>query len=205
MSAYVPRSSIAVAASLALMNSVLAQQATTVFTASCDNVDIDLRNNHSVCTHVAISNGTISILADRGTTDESDFDDSQWQFDGNVFIEFESASLSADRASFEFARNELVYGELTGSPVEIRDRLEEQDVDLVGTANRIAYDNRDGTARLAGEASITLGGNEYLGCDLVYNLNEKTFKSGTSDCGVRVRIIPNEGEESGADDSSAQP
>jgi lipopolysaccharide transport protein LptA len=209
MSAYISRASFAVllvtASLLPTRSPAQTEAAATVFTFSCDNADIDLRNNRSVCTHVTVSNGTIRILADKGTTNESNLESSRWEFEGNVFIEFETASISAQAATFEFENNQLVFGELAGDPVEIRDRLEEQNVDISGSASRITYNNRDGTARLAGEVSIARGANEYLGCDLIYNLNEKSINAGSSDCGVTVRILPNEEDESAPGDSSPAP
>jgi lipopolysaccharide transport protein LptA len=209
MSAYISRASVAfilvTASQLSTHSFAQNDAAGTVFTFSCDNADIDLRNNRSVCTHVTVGNGTIRILADKGTTNESNLESSRWTFEGNVFIEFETASISANSASFEFENNRLVFGELTGEPVEIRDRLEEQNVEISGSASRITYNNRDGTARLAGEVSIARGASEYLGCDLIYNLNEKSINAGSSDCGVTVRLLPNDEDESAADDSSPAP
>lgn len=172
-------------------------------TFGCAPLEIDLRSNQSVCTNVQISDGDVDISADLGTTSETDFEDSEWRLTTNVRIAFETAELTADSAVFRFRDNELAFVELSGEPVELRDVIESASV--VGTAERITYDNRTGTAEMAGRARLTRGANEYLGCDLVYNLNEKTLDSGSQDCRVQLRIIPGEKEDSAPVDSPAAP
>lgn len=173
----------------------------TTFTYGCDTLALDLRNNRSVCSMVQISDGTIEISADTGTASETNFESSEWDFTGNVRVTFDTATLSADSAVFRFASNELVRGELSGHPVELRDYIAEQGTTVTGTAEKIMYDNRDGTARMSGQARLTRGENEYLGCDMiVYNLNEKTLDlSGSPDCRVQLRILSREQRDGAAD------
>ncbi len=154
---------------------------------------------------MAVSDGEIEITADEGTTNETNFDSSEWHFAGDVRMSLDSASLTADLAVFRFEAKELVSGMLTGSPVEVRDYIEQQDATFVGTAERVTYDNASGTARLAGETTLALGANEYRLCDLVYNLAEKSFTSGSSDCGVVFRIAPTEEDDTAPDGSSDSP
>jgi lipopolysaccharide transport protein LptA len=162
------------------------------FTTDCDSLSLDLKSNRSVCTNVGISNDEISIRAAQGTTDETSFETSEWQFTGGVTITFESARLTADRARFVFRDNALILGELIGDPVEITDYIEEQRAEVRGTAETILFDNESQVAELMGQATLALGANAYTGCDLIYHLAEKTFNSGSSDCGVRVTIFPEE-------------
>jgi len=208
MSARGFRLSLALAV-LASRAPALAQQGETsarTFTYGCETLALDLRNNRSVCSMVQISDGTIEISADTGTASETNFESSEWEFTGHVRIAFETATLSADSAVFRFAANALVMGELSGRPVELRDYIAEQDTTVTGTAEKIVYDNRDGTARMSGQARLTRGENEYLGCDMiVYNLNEKTLDlSGSPDCRVQLRILSRE-ERSGTPDPAREP
>lgn len=176
------------------------------FTYSCDSLAIDLKSNKSVCSKVEISDGSIEISADSANASETNFESSEWQFIGNVRIALGTAIMSGDMAVFRFAANELAFGELSGSPVELRDFVEEQGTAVRGTAERIAYDNRDGTARMEGNARLARGENEYIGCDIIYNLNEKTLDLGSPDCRVQLRILP-PGEEGGgpSEESGAPP
>ena len=157
-----------------------------------ESLSIDLKSNRSVCKKLAVSDGSTTLTADEGTADETNdvFQDSSWQLKGNVSIEFQTAKLSAENAALRFRANELVYAELSGSPVEMSDFIQEQNATIRGTAERIVYDSRGATLQLLGQATLALDANEYQGCDLIYNLNDKTFNSGSSECGVRVRVAP---------------
>lgn len=172
-------------------------------TLGCAPVEIDLRSNQSVCTQVRISDGTIDISADLGTTSEADFEDSEWRLTGTVRIAFDTTVLTADSAVFRFSDNEPVFVELSGSPVELRDVI--GDTSVVGTADRVTYDTRAGTAEMVGQARLARGANEYLGCDLIYHLNEKTLDSGSQDCRVQLRIIPGDREDPAPTDSPGVP
>jgi lipopolysaccharide transport protein LptA len=165
-----------------------AQPEPAIFSLTCDSVSIDLKNNQSVCSIVRITDGMTLISADVGTANETNFENSRWQFEGNVLIEFETARLTAEHAVFDFRNNELVFGELAGDPVELTDYIEERDADVRGTADRIEYDGAAQTARMGGEAILTLAGNEYRGCDLIYHMADKSFNTGSSDCGVTFRF-----------------
>ena len=141
------------------------------------------------------------IRAAEGTTDETSFENSRWEFAGGVSIAVETARLTATTATFAFKNGALAFGELDGEPVEITDVVE-ADQTVHGTADRIVFDNDARTAALFGRATLSIGANEYTGCDLVYHFDEKTFNSGSSDCGVMFTIFP---DEPGDDEAAAPP
>ncbi len=118
-------------------------------------------------------------------------------------LAFDTTEILADEALFEFEANELVLGELSGNPVVMSDYIAERETEVSGTAESISFDSRNGTVRLLGQATLVLGANEYMGCDWIYDLNDKTFNAGTTeDCsGVLLRLAPP--EES--DDQEAEP
>lgn len=174
------------------------------FTAGFDSLSLDLRSNQSIYTNVRVTDGRVTITAAEGTTDETSFEDSRWQFAGGVTITMETATLTASTATFEFRNGELQFGELTGEPVQMTDFIEEQQTAVRGTADRITFDNRTQTAALYGQATLALGANEYSGCDLVYHLNEKTFNSGSSECGVVFTITPPERDSRAAEDAAPE-
>jgi lipopolysaccharide transport protein LptA len=177
-----------------------AQPETTAFTLACERgMKIELQSNRSVCRGIAISDGEVELTADEGAASETNFDDSEWQLSGGVRISFESAVILADQATFRFQNNELVIADVTGSPVSLEDFIAEDNVEVRATAERIAYDRRDGTARLEGEATLRRGADEFVGFDLIYNFNEKSMQSGSSACGVRMRVSPRQ------DSSAADP
>ena len=189
-------SNATLAASLLALSVPLHAQESTgprTYVLDCkESLSIDLKGNRSVCNKLVVTDGSTTLTADQGTADETNdvFQDSSWQLKGNVVIEFETATLSADSATLRFRANELVHGELNGSPVEMSDFIEEQNATIRGTAERIVYESPGATLQLLGQATLALNANEYQGCDLIYNLNDKTFNSGSSECGVRVRVAP---------------
>ncbi len=180
----------ALAACLLSAGALAQSAAPRAFTADFGSVSLDLRNNQSIYTDVEITDGNVTIRAGEGATEETSLENSRWQFAGGVSIVFETAELTAGEAEFTFANGQLVAGAMTGEPVEITDVVDEQGTTVRGTAERIEYDNQAQTAALSGRATLALGANEYSGCDLVYNLAQKTFTSGSSDCGVQVTIYP---------------
>ena len=82
--------------------------------------------------------------------------------------------MLADEALFQFETGELVRGELTGSPIRMSDFVAEQNMAVTGTAESISYDARTGSVRLTGQVTLVIGDDEYRGCDLFYNFNDKT-------------------------------
>jgi lipopolysaccharide export system protein LptA len=83
------------------------------------------------------------------------------------------------------------------------DYIEEGDKTVSGMAGSVSYDNRSGTLRLVGQVTLTVGENEFMGCDWIYNFNDKSYRAGTTDdCdGVTIVLSPPEAK----DDPQVQP
>lgn len=189
------RSTLLIAVLSFLSAAAFAQVDERSFSFSCGSgISLDLPSNRSVCRDALISNGEVDISADQGTG--TDFDDSEWSFDGNVRIAFDSTIMEADRATFAFMANELISGELSGDPVVLEDFIPDENVQVRVTAQAVSYDNRDGTVKMEGEVSFIQGTRELSGCDLVYNFRDKLVQLGSSECAVRVIIRPQEGSSS---------
>ena len=162
------------------------------YEASCESASGNARSDETICVGVRISDGTNVISAGLAATNKYDFDGSLWRLTDNVRLAFETTEILADEALFEFEANELVLSELSGNPVKMSDYIAERDTEVSGTAQSISYDSRNGTVRLLGQATLVLGANEYMGCDWIYDLNDKSFSAGTTeDCsGVLLRLTP---------------
>ena len=152
------------------------------------------RSGERVCVDVSISDGTNEITAGLATTSKFDFDDSLWRLSDGVRLAFDTTEILAGEAEFTFEQDELVLAELSGEPVVMSDYIEERDTRVSGTAQSISYNSRTGEVRLKGQATLIVGDNEVMACDLAYNLKEKTYEAGTaSDCaGVTLRLPPPE-------------
>ena len=167
------------------------------YEAACESLSGNARSDETICVGVNITDGTNAISAGLAATNKYDFDASLWRLNDNVRLAFETTEILADAALFEFEANELVLGELSGNPVVMSDYIEERQIAVSGTAESISYDSRSGTVHLIGQATLVLGANEYMGCDWIYDLNEKTFSAGTTDdcAGVLLRLAPPEERE----------
>lgn len=143
-----------------------------------------LKDELSTCRAARIWNDDIEIRAGEATTRRRDFAESEWQLSGAVRVSMGTAQLTADDALFTFVANELVAFELTGSPAELTDLIEERNATVSGSSNRIAYDERDQTVLLTGDVGFVVDGDEIATSTLSYNLEDRSF--GTGD--VRVTL-----------------
>lgn len=187
------RNAVTLAATLLALSSPLHAQEDAgprTYSLDCESLSLDLKSNRSLCQMLVVTDGSTRLTADQGSANETNFENSAWQLTGHVSISLQTAVMSADSAMFEFSANQLVRGELSGAPVAMSDFIEEQNATIRGTAERIVYDGRSATLELLGQATLSLDNNEYQGCDLIYDLDDKTFNSGSSECGVRVRVAP---------------
>jgi lipopolysaccharide transport protein LptA len=138
-----------------------------------------------------IRQGDLYIAADDAVATSVEFDAaSEWRLIGNVRLEAGAAVMTADSAVFTFDQRRLGRGELTGAPASFTHLNPERKKPFSGTANELSYDAVASTLRLTGNVSLQRDQNEVQGCDLIYDLKTEGFSSGDSDCGVRVRVVP---------------
>jgi lipopolysaccharide transport protein LptA len=173
------------------------------YEAACESLSGNARSDETVCVGVKISDGTNDISAGLAATNEFDFDGSLWRLSENVRLSFGTTEIIANEALFEFEDDELVRAELNGSPVVMSDYIEEEDKTVRGMAGSVSFDNLSGTLRLLGQVTLTVGENEFRGCDWIYNFNDKSYGAGTTDdCdGVTIVLAPPEA----SDDPPVQP
>ncbi len=169
------------------------------YEAACDSLSGNARSDETetICVGVKISDGINEISAGLAATNKFDFDGSLWRLSDDVRLGFETTEILADDALFEFEADELVLGELTGTPVMMSDFIAEENKAVSGTAQSISYNSRTSTLRLIGQATLVIGENEFIGCDWIYNFSDKSYQAGTSDdCeGVTIVLAPPEESE----------
>ena len=159
---------------------------------SCTGFSGNARSNETVCVGFRFSDEMNELSAGRATTSQGDTEGSQWRLTDGVQLSFDTTEIQANEATLTFEAGELVFGELSGDPVVMSDYIEERETPVRGTAQSVSYDNRNGTVRLIGEATLVVGENEVMGCDWIYNFVEKNYSGGGSDdCGgVLFRLAP---------------
>lgn len=186
--------SITLALSLLTAAAVGQERAQESYEANCESLSGNARSDETVCVGVTISDGMNDISAGLAATNEFDFDGSLWRLTENVRLAFDTTEVIANEALFEFEADELVRAELNGSPVVMSDYIEEENKMIRGVAGSVSYDSRNGTLRLLGQVTLTVGENEFRGCDWIYNFNDKSYRAGTTDdCdGVTIVLAPTE-------------
>lgn len=148
-------------------------------------------------TEPRISQGELSLAADEGVYLEAEREDgvTEWRLEGSVEIRGPGVLVTGDAAEFITRNDVLQRFTLRGDPARFEDLDPGSAGQAFGEAEEMLYDAVDGVVSLNGEARLVLGPNEYIGCDLVYDINAKTSRSGSSECErprQMIRIAPSE-------------
>jgi len=107
---------------------------------------------------------------------ELSFNNSQWEFSGDVHIEVDGAVLDADTATVRFTANRLGNARVVGSPAKFSHVLKGSTQRNQGRAGTIDYDAGKSLLRLDGGAWYSDGRNEITSPFLVYNLADRSLE-----------------------------
>jgi lipopolysaccharide transport protein LptA len=156
-----------------------------------------------------MTQGTIGIEADEGRASNLDFEDSVWQFSGNVVIDVENGHIECDTADLQFTDHQLTLATIAGGPATFELTRPGSEETTYAEAGKLRYDLLAGTIEFSGDAVITEGGNQIASNFLVYNIVEQRINAQGSPEGdgkVRITYTPKEGagdtEEQESDDAS---
>jgi lipopolysaccharide transport protein LptA len=152
--------------------------------------------------------GRWSVVANRANAhvESLDFKSGEWQFEGDVHVAIDTASIAAQGAVFTFDNQALVVGELWGGPVTFEDSAPDRDGPVIGQAERLRFDDRAGTVELLGNVLLTVGPYQTTGCDLVYFINEERFTTGsTTTCQEPFRTVIAPREEEQGEQAASEP
>jgi len=173
-----------------------------------DTTSYDGKNSLLMFTGLRLSQGHIGIEADEGRATRMDFEDSVWQFSGNVIIDIENGHIECDAAELKFDEFQLKVATVTGSPATFElKRTETGDV-TYAEAGKLVYDIESGVIEFSDNATITEGGNQISSNFLVYNIAEQRINaesSGSEDGRVRITYTPTSGVSSEDVDATATP
>jgi len=148
------------------------------------------RLGEAVWVNCEFSDGTSKVTAGRATSARIDFDGNSWTLSEGVTLATGTIEIAAEEAVLEFSGDQLVSGELKGSPLEMSDYVEERDQRVRGSASSLSYDSAGGEVRLLGDVTFVFGETEFAGCDLIYNFVETAFQTGASDeCDNGFRLL----------------
>lgn len=158
-------------------------------TVEADSSDFDYRNEALRFRNVRITQGEIRIEAQQAAASGLDFENSRWQFEGEVRITVTGGFLSSDKATVDFRDNLVSRADIVGRPAQFEQKRETQLAR--GRAARIDYDLTAGTVKLVGDAWLSDGRNEITGPALTYDLGAQRVLAESGPAKDRVRIVIN--------------
>ncbi len=161
------------------------------------SVTIDRQTNLIQFESPKFAQGDIHIEADKAVATSDDFEQrGELRFTGHVRIKVDAAVLEAATAVFTFDHNQLLRGELQGSPASFTGLEASKKKPVRGEASKFVYDNVKHTLRMTSNAWINkeINKDEYeiRGCDLIYDFDAERVSSGSTDCpeGFNFRRLP---------------
>ncbi len=158
--------------------------------------ELDRRTNRVSFTGLRITQGALTINADNAEADRLDFEDTRWNFSGNVRIALEESLLQSDEATLTFVSHRLTHAIARGNPATFEDRRPESPVPMTGRAREVEYDLDAGVIRLIRDARISEGDNEISGASLIYDVGAERVRAegDGEDERVRITIVPPTGD-----------
>ena len=175
---------------------------------NCDSAfsSIDDDSTESVCVGVEIMVGELMISAGSATAQRITELIGAWRFSEDVRFVFGTAEVLAGEARFEFVDGELMFAELTGTPVIMSDFIDESQTAVSGRSDSISYDKAGSTFRLTGEATFVRGANRFVGCDWIYNFEDGSFRRGATECGLQITAAaPDDDDDDAAENQIDEP
>jgi len=154
-----------------------------------DSTDYDGKNSMLMFRGLRLSQGNIGIEADEGRASNLDFEDSVWQFSGNVIIDVENGHIECDTADLQFANHQLTVATIGGAPATFELNRVGSDETTYAEAGKLRYDLTSGVIEFSENATITEGGNQISSNYLIYNIVEQRINAqGSPDGAGKVRI-----------------
>lgn len=144
-------------------------------------------------TGLRLTQGEISIEADTALASRMDFDDSVWQFRGNVVFDLAEGRITCESASLEFREFTLMRARIEGAPATFRFRRAGSPETTYGEAAKLDYDVPGGLVEFTGNAMINEGGNRISSESLVYNIVDQRINAvsaGDGEDRVKVTYMP---------------
>ena len=158
-----------------------------------DRTDYDGKTSMLRFTGLRLTQGSIGIQADVAHASRMDFDDSVWQFSGNVIFDVNEGRITCETADLRFSDFQLLEARISGSPATFRFKRVGNEEATYAEAGTLDYDVADGIIEFSGGATITEGGNQISSESLVYNIREQRINAastGNGDDRVTVTYTP---------------
>jgi lipopolysaccharide transport protein LptA len=177
---------VRLAAVLVLMPAAAAAQITDLrlpISLDADSTAYDGKNSMLMFRGLRMTQGTIGIEADEGRASNLDFEDSVWQFSGNVIIDVENGHIECETADLRFTDHQLTLATIAGTPATFELKRPGSEETTYAEAGKLRYDLLAGTIEFSEDAVITEGGNKIASNYLVYNIIEQRINAQPEDGG----------------------
>ena len=145
-------------------------------------------------TKLNLSQGGVSISADRGEASKLDFENSTWRFEGNIIIKLENGRIESDFAHLEFEGHQIKIARIQGSPAMLLIDRGDEVARTSAIADRIDYDFQRSLIDFTGNVSIQEGGNQISSEYLVYNIKDQSIQAQSNsndNSKVKITYTPN--------------
>ena len=160
-------------------------------TLDADSSEFDRKNNRLSFRKLEITQGDLRIEADEAEATRLDFENSQWEFRGNVVIESPDTTAFCDTARITFNDHQITGAILLGAPARFEQSLPDEEKLTQGRANELEYDLLASTIKMVDDAWLSDGSNEVSGAKITYDLEREFIIADADDNGpVRMRITP---------------
>ena len=163
-----------------------------------ESSEFDRKRNRLVFRKLRIRQGPLSVDADEAVATRLDFDNTRWEFTGNVIIENAGTTAWADYADILFQEHRIRNAEMTGEPVRFQQiapsRNDESKITTTkGRANSVQYDVDSGVVSMSEDAWLSDGSNEVTGDRISYDLVREIILADADETGqIRMKIVPPE-------------
>lgn len=171
-----------------------------------DSTSYDGKSSMLMFRGLRLSQGSLGISAEEGRATKMDFEDSNWQFNGEVIIDVDNGHIESDSAEMQFSGYQLRLATIVGSPATFRLKRPGSDQETYAEAGRLKYDFEAGVIEFSEKATITEDGNKIASDHLVYNISERRVNAtsdGDGDSKVRVIYTPGDAQAPASGDEQA--
>lgn len=162
--------------------------------------EFDRAANRMVFHGMHVTQGSLSVRADRAETAQLDFDNTRWLFSGNVRIINQDTRIWCSSAELLFVDHQLKSVLIQGSPAHFEQQRPEDEM-TEGRAQTMDYTVDNGQILFLGDAWVSDGSNEIAGDRISYDLARQHViaEAGT---GGRVRMKINPAQRDQNDDET---